>query len=62
MKKENVDIGKLIDEETQRRLAAMQKKDYEWPTKAGKGDYIAIIAAFVACAVLIGLCMTGVIA
>ena len=61
MSKEKVDIGKLIDEETKRRLAAMEDPDYEWPQKAGKGDVIAIVATAAVCLLLIILCATGVI-
>ena len=61
MAKETVDIGKLIDEETKRRLEIMESSDYEWPKKAGRWNWIAIIAAIVVCIVLIVLCMTEVI-
>lgn len=61
MKREAVDIGKLIDEETRRRLEIMESPDYEWPAKAGKADWIAIAAVFTICGLLILGCMTGVI-
>lgn len=55
------DIGKLIEEETSQRLAEMESPDYVFPEKAGKKDYIAIVAAIVVCGLLIAGCMTGVI-
>lgn len=61
MSKEKVDIGKLIEEETEKRLEIMQRDDYEWPKKAGKWNWFAIGGAIVVCLVLIVLCMTGVI-
>lgn len=61
MSKEKIDIGKLIDEETERRLQIMQEPDYEWPTKAGKGNVVAIISSILVCLVLILLCMMEVI-
>ena len=61
MSNEKVDIGKLIEEETEKRLEIMQQPDYEWPKKAGRWNWIAIGCAIVVCLVLIVLCMTGVI-
>ena len=61
MEKEKVNIGALIDEETERRLAIMEDPNYEWPQKAGKGDVIAIVVTIAVCALLIIGCMTGVI-
>lgn len=61
MSNENVDIGKIIDEETERRLAIMEADDYEWPEKADKKDAIAIVAIIAVCIGLIVCCMTGVI-
>ena len=58
---EKVDIGKLIDEETEKRLDLMQNPDYVFPKKAGKGDVIAIVVSIMICAALIIGCMTGVI-
>ena len=55
------DIGKLIDEETDRRLAIMEKPDYEFPPKATSWDWVAIVALIVVSSVLILACMTGVI-
>lgn len=61
MAKDNVDIGKLIDEETERRLQIMEDPNYAWPEKAGKWDVIAIITALVISGALILACMLGVI-
>lgn len=58
---DKVDIGKLIDEETEKRLALMQSPDYEFPPKAGIADWIGICAGIVISIILIVLCMTGVI-
>ena len=58
---DKVDIGKLIDEETEKRLALMQSPDYEFPQKAGIADWIGICAGIVISIILIVLCMTGVI-
>lgn len=55
------DIGKLIDEETDRRLAVMEKPDYEFPPRATVWDWVAIVALIVVSSVLILACMTGVI-
>lgn len=55
------DIGKLIDEETKRRLEIMQQKDYIFPKKAGRKDVIVILTLIIICMVLIAGCMTGVI-
>lgn len=59
--KEAIDIGKLIDEETERRLAIMEADDYEWPEKADKKDAVAIVGIIIVCLALIVCCMTGVI-
>lgn len=61
MPKEKVNIGAIIDEETERRLAEMESADYEWPAKAGKIDVIAIVVSIIVCSLLIVGCMTGVI-
>lgn len=55
------DIGKLIDEETKRRLDIMQQENYVFPEKAGRKDVIAILTLIVICTVLIAGCMMGVI-
>lgn len=58
---EKVDIGKLIDEETEERLAEMQDPSYEWPKKAGAWNWWMM--GFVVAISIVGmiLCMTGVI-
>ena len=55
------DIGKLIDEETDRRLQAMERPDYEFPPRASRCDWVAIVALIVISSALILACMTGVI-
>ena len=57
----NVDIGKLINEETEKRLNEMAKPEYQFPPKATKKDAIAIILIAAVCVVLIICCMAGVI-
>lgn len=61
MSKENVDISKMIDEETLKRLEIMSKPDYEWPEKADRKDVIAIVVSIVICIGLIMGCVLGVI-
>ena len=56
-----VDIGKLIDEETDRRLRAMEQPDYEFPPRATRWDWIAIVTLIAVSAGLILACMMGVI-
>lgn len=58
---DKIDIGKLIDEETQKRLVQMQSPDYEFPQKAGTTDWVIICSGIVISLILIVLCMTGVI-
>ncbi len=55
------DIGKLIGEETKRRLEIMQQEDYIFPEKAGRRDVIAVLTLIVVCVALIAGCMMGVI-
>ncbi|POO87383.1 hypothetical protein C1H57_25450 [Clostridium sp. 2-1] len=59
--KENQSIEELIYNETKKRLAIMEKPDYEFPKGITKADVIAITAGIVLCLLLIALCMTGVI-
>jgi len=61
MSKKAIDIGRLISEETEKRLAEMDKPDYPWPEQADKKDAIAIAASVAVCGILILLCMFGVI-
>ncbi len=58
---DETDIGKLIYDETESRLAEMAKADYEFPPKAGAWNWWVIAASIAVCAVLIILCQTGVI-
>ncbi len=57
----DIDIGKLISEETKKRLDIMGNPDYQFPKKATKKDAIAIVLSIVACVTLIIACMMGVI-
>jgi hypothetical protein len=59
--KENQSIEELIYNETKKRLAIMEKPDYEFPKRITKVDVIAITAGIVICCLLIALCMMGVI-
>ena len=54
-------IEKVIYEETEKRLEIMESPDYEFPTKAGRGDFVGIVVSIAVSVVLIVLCMTGVI-
>ena len=54
-------IEELIKEETENRIKMMSDKDYVFPERINRKDYIAIILLIVICLVLIVLCMTGVI-
>jgi len=56
-----IDIAALISAETERRLAEMEKPDYEYPPRAAAWNWWAIVAAVGVSVVLVGLCMTGVI-
>ena len=60
MAKEKVDIGKIIDEETERRLEAMQDSSYSWPKKATKWDAVAIVGTILVCLALILWCVVEV--
>lgn len=57
----NNDIGKIIEEETEKRIEEMSKENYKWPEKANKYDYYLIIVIIIICLLLIALCMSGVI-
>lgn len=54
-------IEQVIYDETKKRLAEMQSPAYEFPPKIDKRDIIAILIAIGVCALLMVLCMTGVI-
>lgn len=55
-------IEEVIYEETKKRLAEMQAPDYEFPAKMDRRDLIAILSSMGVCALLMALCMAGVIA
>ena len=57
-----VSIGELLDQETERRLEIMEREDYEFPARIGKGDVISIVASVAVSLGLIACCMMGVIA
>ena len=57
----NEDIGKIIDEETKKRLEIMQDDNYQWPERVDSKDYMLIIVLIVICILLIVGCMLGVI-
>jgi hypothetical protein len=61
MEKSNIDIEQIIYDETEKRLAEMKKPGYEFPARIGQIDVLIIIAAIVVSALLIILCMVGVI-
>lgn len=54
-------IQDLISEETKRRLDIMSSEDYKFPEKITKTDILLIVSIISVCAVLIALCMLGVI-
>ncbi|MBE5881020.1 MAG: hypothetical protein E7289_01725 [Lachnospiraceae bacterium] len=56
---EHQSIEQIIYEETEKRLAVMEEKDYEFPEKIGKGDVIAIAVSIAVSMLLVVLCMTG---
>ena len=58
---EKVDIQNVSTEETEKRLSVMQDSSYVFPKKMGKIDFILIAAGCALSAVLIILCMCGVI-
>lgn len=61
MVQDRINIGKIIDEETEKRLEIMSSEDYEWPQRADRKDAIAIIATIFVCGVLVVVCMMGII-
>ena len=56
-----ISIEQMIYDETEKRLAEMQKTDYVFPKKIIKADIIGIICSVAVSLVLIVLCMAGVI-
>ena len=63
MSKEEKELSleELISSETEKGLNEMEQPDYEFPKRINKVDVIVMIAGFMVSAVLIALCMTGVI-
>ena len=59
MKKDNIE--ELIYEETNKRLAIMSSKEYNYPPKVTNIDFIIIISLLVVSVIFIVMCMTGVI-
>lgn len=55
-------IEEVIYEETEKRLAEMQSPSYEFPAELDRHDFIAILSSMGVCALLMALCMVGVIA
>jgi hypothetical protein len=55
------EIESLIYEETEKRLAVMEKPGYTFPKRITRGDVIGIVFSISASLVLILLCMTEVI-
>ena len=58
------EIKKLLEltDIFEKRLAEMQSPDYEFPPSMDRRDTIAILTSMGICALLMVLCMTGVIA
>ena len=54
-------IEQIIQDETERRLAEMQRPDYEFPPRASVADVWGIVLLIGISALLILLCMMGVI-
>jgi len=55
------DIGVMIESETVRRLDVMSSAEYVFPDRAAAWNWWAIAVAIGVSAVLVALCMTGVI-
>ena len=55
-------IEEVIYEETEKRIIEMQSPEYEFPPEMDRRDYVAILSAMGVCAILMALCMMGVIA
>lgn len=54
-------IEKLIYEETEKRLQAMEQPDYKFPETINTADIIGIVVGIAGSITLIVLCMMGVI-
>ena len=59
--KNEVSIEKLINEETKRRLDLMEEKDYEFPERFSKMDYLWAGICVGVNLILIILAMSGVV-
>lgn len=58
---QKISLDELITEETTKRLDEMASPDYEFPEKITRWDVVWMVVGVVASAILIALCMTGVI-
>lgn len=58
---EEKSIEQMIYDETEKRLAIMESPDYEYPKTISKADVVGIVVAVAVSALLIVLCMVGVI-
>ena len=56
------EIERIIEMETKARLEEMERPDYKFPKSIDWRDWAVIVASIAVSAVLIGLCMVGVIA
>lgn len=62
MVKENeISLEELIVEETTKRLDEMASADYEFPKRITRWDVVWMVVGVAVSAILIALCMTGVI-
>lgn len=62
MVKENeTSLEELIVEETTKRLDEMASPDYEFPKRITRWDVVWMVVGVAVSAILIALCMTGVI-
>ncbi len=59
--KNQISLEQLIEEETTCRLEEMASPDYEFPERINRWDVLWMILSAAISAVLIVLCMTGVI-
>lgn len=55
-------LDELITEETTKRLDEMASADYEFPKRITRWDVVWMAVGVAVSAILIALCMTGVIA
>ncbi len=54
-------LDELITEETTKRLDEMASGNYEFPKRITRWDVVWMVVSVVVSAILIALCMTGVI-